>query len=143
MCCAKSLTSATLLQAADECRRVADMGLTSKVLTHTRCHMHDVRIAVDSGVDGVNVYMATSAVLRKHSHGKGIDAVIEIASEVIEYIKAAGLQVRFSCEDTFRSDMDEILSIYRYDGPRSWLCFFFLAVLTATLLVALTELSTN
>jgi hypothetical protein len=33
--------------------------------------MHDVKIACDTGVDGLNVYMATSAILSQHSHGKG------------------------------------------------------------------------
>jgi hypothetical protein len=53
------------------------MGLRAKILTHTRCHLHDVQCAVETGVDGINLYMATSAVLSQHSHGKGIDAVIE------------------------------------------------------------------
>ena len=36
-------------------------------------------------------YMATSSVLSQHSHGKGIDAVIEIAAEVIEFVKSHGV----------------------------------------------------
>lgn len=73
-------------QAAEDCRLIATMDLKAKILTHTRCHMHDVKIAVDTGVDGVNLYMATSAVLREHSHGKGIEAVIEVAREVIRSV---------------------------------------------------------
>lgn len=99
-------------QAKNDCIAVAGMGLNSKILTHTRCHMNDVKIACDTGVDGVNVYMATSALLSKHSHGKGIDSVIEIASEVIEYVKSRGLEIRFSCEDSFRSDPSDLLRIY-------------------------------
>lgn len=59
--------------------------------------MHDVTKAIECGVDGVNLYMATSSVLSQHSHGKGIDAVIEIAAEVIEFVKSHGVEVRFSC----------------------------------------------
>ena len=99
-------------QAVRDCEEVAKLGLRSKILTHTRCHMHDVKIAVDTGVQGVNLYMATSAALREHSHGKGIDAIIEIASEVIDYVKKHGLEVRFSCEDAFRSNLDDILRVY-------------------------------
>ena len=44
--------------------------------------MLDVKAAVDSGVDGVNVYMATSKLLAQHSHGKGMDAILEMAKEV-------------------------------------------------------------
>ena len=61
------------LKATHDCIAVAGMGLNAKILTHTRCHMHDVKIAVGTGVDGINIYMATSNILAKHSHGKGID----------------------------------------------------------------------
>ena len=99
-------------QAVRDCEAVARLGLRSRVLTHTRCHMHDVAIAVATGVQGVNLYMATSAVLREHSHGKGIDAVIATAAEVIGYVQKHGLEVRFSCEDAFRSNLDDILRVY-------------------------------
>jgi len=100
-------------QAAFDCTTIANMGLRAKVLTHTRCHMHDVTKAIECGVDGVNLYMATSSVLSQHSHGKGIDAVIEIAAEVIEFVKSHGVEVRFSCEDSFRSDPSDLLKIYK------------------------------
>lgn len=40
-------------QAAFDCKTIASMGLNAKVLTHTRCHMHDVTAAIECGVDGV------------------------------------------------------------------------------------------
>eukprot|EP00128_Syssomonas_multiformis_P008114 Colp12_sorted_trinity150504_noHs@14806 len=104
---------AASLQAVKDCEAIANLNLNAKVLTHTRCHMHDVKIAVETGVDGLNVYMATSKILREHSHGKGIEAVIEAAQEVISYVKGHGKEIRFSCEDSFRSDRSEILKIYQ------------------------------
>lgn len=44
--------------------------------------------------------------------GKGIDYIIKTAKEVIEYAQKHGLETRFSCEDTFRSDMSDILRVY-------------------------------
>ena len=133
---------AASLQAVRDCEAIARLGLRSKILTHTRCNMSDVKTAVGTGVQvccarfvlrmcvcgcltvrrsrpmsnaqGVNLYMATSSILSKHSHGKGIDAVIDIASEVIKYVKSHGLEVRFSCEDTFRSDRTDLLRSTRY-----------------------------
>ncbi|KJE93772.1 homocitrate synthase [Capsaspora owczarzaki ATCC 30864] len=99
-------------QSAEDCTKIAKLGLKAKILTHTRCHMDDVRAAVESGVDGVNIYMATSSMLRQYSHGKGIDKIIETARDVIAYAQKHGLQVRFSCEDTFRSDTTDLISIY-------------------------------
>lgn len=100
-------------QAADDCRAASQLNLKAKILTHTRCHMNDVSAAVDTGVNGVNIYMATSPVLSKHSHGKGIETVIAMASEVISFVKDKGLEVRFSCEDSFRSDPTDLLTIYK------------------------------
>lgn len=93
-------------------RAAEDGGLRSKVVTHVRCHMQDAKTAIMSGVDGVNMYMATSAALRAHSHGKGIDEVIESASEVIQYCQKHRVEVRFSAEDTFRSNLDDLLKVY-------------------------------
>lgn len=100
-------------QSFRDCETIAKLGLRSKVVTHIRCHMADAKAAIASGVDGVNMYMATSAALREHSHGKGIDAIIEQAQEVIDYCKKYNVEVRFSAEDTFRSDLDDLLKVYR------------------------------
>lgn len=35
------------------------------------------------------------------------------AIEVINYVKSQGLEVRFSSEDSFRSDLVDLLSLYR------------------------------
>jgi homocitrate synthase len=103
-------------------------------LTHVRCHMDDVKVAVETGVDGVyaaklsitvveggqwlidihrDIMIGTSKALQKHSHGKDIDAILKSAREVIEYVKSKGLEVRFSSEDSFRSDLVDLLTIYK------------------------------
>lgn len=96
--------------------------------------MNDVKVAVETGVDGVyaskpsimmvdrgqwlteshrDIMIGTSQKLQKHSHGKDIDAILESAREVIEYVKSKGLEVRFSSEDSFRSDLVDLLTIYK------------------------------
>lgn len=66
-----------------------------------------------AGVDGVDVVIGASSFLRKYSHGKDITYIIKTAVEVIEFVKSKGLEVRFSSEDSFRSDLVDLLSIYR------------------------------
>lgn len=100
-------------QSATDCENLAKLGLKSKIVTHVRCNMLDVKAAIDCGVDGVNMYMATSQALRQYSHGKSIDSIIEAARETIEYCLKRGVEVRFSCEDTFRSDPSDLLKIYQ------------------------------
>ncbi|GJN90736.1 hypothetical protein Rhopal_003750-T1 [Rhodotorula paludigena] len=100
-------------QSYEDCKRICQMGLKSKILTHIRCHMDDARKAVETGVDGVDIVIGTSSFLRKYSHGKDITYIIKSAIEVIEFVKSKGIEVRFSSEDSFRSDLVDLLSIYR------------------------------
>ncbi len=96
-----------------DCERIASLGLRAKILTHVRCHMDDAKLAIDTGVDGIDVVFGTSSYLREFSHGKDIPYIIDSAIEVIEFVKSQGLEVRFSSEDSFRSDLVDLLTIYR------------------------------
>jgi homocitrate synthase len=78
------------------------------------------------GVDGLDVVIGTSSILREFSHGKDMDYIIKNAIEVVNYIKSKGLEVRFSSEDSFRSDLVDLLNIYRtMDRVRSFEGFYF------------------
>ena len=102
------------LQSRKDCEAIAKLGLKkSKILTHVRCHLHDAKVAIDCGVDGIDVVFGTSSYLREFSHGKDIPYIIEQAQKVVTFIKEQGLQVRFSTEDSFRSDIVDLLQIYK------------------------------
>lgn len=101
-------------QSRDDCEAICKLGLKAKILTHTRCTLEDAKLACDCGVDGVDVVIGTSQFLREHSlGGKDMTSITKQAIEVIEYIKSRGCEVRFSSEDSFRSDLVDLLSIYR------------------------------
>jgi homocitrate synthase len=61
----------------------------------------------------VNVVIGTSSFLCKHSHGKDMDYIQKAAIEVIQFVKSKNIEVRFSSEDSFRSDLVDLLSLYR------------------------------
>jgi homocitrate synthase len=92
---------------------MARTGRGFRLLTHVRCNLDDARRAIDTGVDGVNVLAATSSRLRPVSHGLSIDEIIEVGSAVMAEIRAAGREARFSTEDSFRSDPEDLMRIYR------------------------------
>lgn len=100
-------------QSFKDCKTIAGLGLNCKILTHTRCHMEDAAKAVETGVDGVDILFGTSSYLRRFSHGKSIDEIIESARVVIDFIKRSGCEVRFSSEDTFRSEEEDLLRVYQ------------------------------
>jgi len=100
-------------QSEADLRTVAALPLRAKVLTHVRCHLDDARVAIDTGADGIDVLFGTSSAMRAFSHGKTVDQIIEAGTEVVRYIQSQGLEVRFSSEDSFRSEPRDLLRVYQ------------------------------
>jgi homocitrate synthase len=100
-------------QSRADCEAICKLGLKAKILTHVRCTMEDAKVAVATGVDGVDVVIGTSQILRDHSHHKSMAEITEQAIEVVQYIKSQGVEVRFSSEDSFRSNLVDLLSLYQ------------------------------
>ncbi len=102
--------------ASPESRRaletIAGLGLNAKILTHTRANLSDAQMAAACGVDGIDILFGTSSELRAFSHGRGVADIIDESLEVIRFIKSQGLKVRFSSEDTFRSEKADLLRVY-------------------------------
>src|SRR3984893_1782328 len=98
-------------QSAADLRLLAAQARGFRLLTHVRCNLDDARHAIATGVDGVDVLFATSSRLRPASHPYSIDEIIEIGTDVVREITAAGLEARFSSEDSFRSDPDDLIRI--------------------------------
>jgi len=100
-------------QSADDCHRIANLGLATKVLTHIRCNLDDAKVAVDTGVDGVDVVIGTSSYLRDFGHGKSTRQIVDLAIEVISWLRNQNIEVRFSTEDSLRSNRDDLLEVYQ------------------------------
>jgi homocitrate synthase len=101
-------------QSETDIRAVLAAGLRARILTHIRCHKDDARRALDTGVHGLDIVIGTSAQLMQHSHGKSIREIIDLAAEVIAFVReqAPGIILRFSTEDTFRSRESDLLRVY-------------------------------
>ena len=100
-------------QSEADLRAVAALPLKARVLTHVRCNLEDARLAVGTGADGIDVLFGTSSAMRRFSHGRSVDEIIEAGSEVVRFIQRAGLEVRFSSEDSFRSEPRDLLRVYQ------------------------------
>ena len=93
--------------------RIVRLGLGARVITHSRCVVDDVRAALDTGVRGIGLLFATSRILRESSHGKSIDQIVDAMGPPIELALSAGLEVRFSAEDAFRSEVQDLVTVYQ------------------------------
>jgi homocitrate synthase len=97
-------------------KTIAGLGLRAKILTHIRCHRDDATKALEiEQLNGINIVIGTSSLLRHFSHGKDIPEIIETGVEVISFIKEQrpDMEVRFSTEDSFRSPRDDLFRVYR------------------------------
>lgn len=101
-------------QSEADVRMIVGMKLRARILTHIRCNREDALRALDTGVDGLDIVIGTSAALRKHSHGKTIDEIIDLAREVLTFVRqqAPHIILRFSTEDSFRSSEADLLRVY-------------------------------
>ena len=101
-------------QSAADIRAIVDMRLNARILTHIRCNKDDARRALDTGAHGIDIVIGTSPQLMKHSHGKSINQIVDLAAEVLTFIREQSPDVilRFSTEDSFRSRESDLLRIY-------------------------------
>jgi homocitrate synthase len=99
-------------------KAVRDSLITQKgytfLLTHVRCHPRDIESAITAGTDGLNFYIGTSNESRTYNHGRDLNAIITSVRPLLEDVRRnyPHLILRFSGEDAFRTDMDDLLQVY-------------------------------
>ncbi len=101
-------------QSFQDASTIARLGLKSKVLTHIRCHLDDAKKALETGVQGIDLVIGTSSYLRGFSLGMEMNQVIDRSVEVLTWLRAQApnLEIRFSTEDSFRSEEADLFRVY-------------------------------
>ena len=100
-------------QSARDLGAIVKLGLAARVITHSRCILDDVKAALDTGVRGIGLFFATSRILRESSHGKSIQQIVDLMGPPIQLALKAGLEVRFSAEDAFRTEIQDLVTVYQ------------------------------
>jgi len=101
-------------QSFEDACLIARRGLKAKILTHIRCHIEDAKRALETGVQGIDLVIGTSSYLREFSHGMAMSQVIDRAVEVLSWLRAQApsIELRFSTEDSFRSEEADLFRVY-------------------------------
>lgn len=94
-------------------RRIAGMGLNSRICSLARSMRSDIDAVIDSGSDYIHAFIATSDIHLKYKLKMSRDDVLAKAIDAVEYSKAHGLTVQFSCEDATRTDIGFLKRVYR------------------------------
>jgi len=96
---------------ADEAavRGIVKAGLESKIYAFSRCMLADVKLAVDTGVEGVVMEIPSSHHLIEKAYRWELEKAIELSIESTQYAHEHGLQVSFFPIDATRAGMVELL----------------------------------
>lgn len=102
-------------EAFHHCKKIASLDIKAKVLTHVRCSKEDIIRAIDTGVDGLNLYFGTSYYSTTYGHGYSIEHLLEKTINLLEFIKKnnPSIEIRFSTEDSSRTEIKQLLKIYK------------------------------
>ncbi|WP_115865433.1 2-isopropylmalate synthase [Halorussus litoreus] len=87
-------------------RRVADLDLDARVTSFARGIRDDVDLALDCGVDGVNLVVPASDRHVERKVGTTREAVVETVADLVAHARDHGLWVEVIGEDGSRADLD-------------------------------------
>ena len=95
-------------------KTIANLGLDARVCCLARAKESDLNDAIDSDVDMVSIFIATSDLhMRIKFKNKTREQVLDSTLPLIDYAHYHGLSVRFAAEDASRTDMAFLKEVYR------------------------------
>ncbi len=103
-------------------KKIAARRLDANVYSLARSTRSDIDAAIDTGLDCIHTFIATSELHMKYKLKMTPEQVKERAVQTVEYAKDHGLVVQFSCEDATRSDlgfMKDVLTAVQEAGADS------------------------
>lgn len=94
--------------------REIDEGKNIRLLAHCRCHETDIKMAIDAGFDGLNLYMGTSKESQTFNHKKNITELTYIVKDITKNLHKdyPEMYLRFSGEDAFRTDLKDLTTVF-------------------------------
>ena len=92
---------------------IANEGLNAEIVAHTRAIRDDIDLALDCDVDWVGIFISVLEDRLKVHFKKDLDQVCDRVSDAVSYAKDHGLRVRYTPEDTIRSDFGSVERVSR------------------------------
>lgn len=90
---------------------ICEQGFEADIVAHSRLMRSDIDLAVESGADWVGLFMSVLGDRLKHDFKKDLDQVCDMVAEGVQYAKDHGLKVRYTPEDTLRSELSSVLKV--------------------------------
>jgi len=98
---------------AESVRAIAHLGLEADVVAHARAMRADIDAALACDVDWVGIFFSVADKRLEQQFRKNEEQAIALVTDVVAYAKDHGLQVRYTPEDTVRSDFGRVVRVAR------------------------------
>ena len=92
-------------------REVSHLGLDAEIVAHSRAMKSDIDLALKTDADWVGIFFSVADKRLEDTFRKDIDAATSLIQDCVAYAKAHGLKVRYTPEDTVRSDFAKVLRV--------------------------------
>ncbi len=89
---------------AEGVKRIVEAGLDARLVALSRLRVEDIDVAVDCGVEGVLLFIASSDLHLDHKLRMDREKVLQAIDSKVAYACARGLRVQFTPEDASRTD---------------------------------------
>ena len=97
----------------DTIKRIVAEKPQATICSLARSVKSDVDAVIDTGVDYIHTFIATSDLHMKYKLKMSPEDVKAHAVDMVEYACDHGLKVQFSCEDATRSDLKFMTEVYK------------------------------
>jgi len=94
-------------------REITHQGYNAEILAHCRAMKEDIDIALSCDVDWVGIFFCVSNQRLEQQFRSNTDRAADLITKTIEYAKDHGLQVRYTPEDTVRTDFTSLIKVSR------------------------------
>ena len=94
-------------------RLISQAGLEAEICSATRSVVRDIDVAIDAGVDSVNIIIPTSRLHIMKKLTKTPEEILEVTTRVVEHAKDRGVTAEICLEDGSRTELPYLMEIIR------------------------------
>jgi len=92
-------------------KAIAKEGYNAEILAHCRAVKEDIDMAISCDVDWVGIFFCVSNPRLEQQFRLDLDKAVDLITNMVGYAKEHGLKVRYTPEDTVRTDYASVVKV--------------------------------
>lgn len=97
----------------NDLKKLAEEKFKAELLCHSRAVKNDIDNVIETGAEWIGIFAGVNELSLKHKFNKSREEVFGIIEGAIKYAKRSGLKVRFTPEDSSRTDWRDLSEAIR------------------------------